>query len=203
MDYYSRGQARELTLYRNQQEVSIPSLLFYSQIWSTLQLFPATLLFTIIFCWVPSDMGLLTLIVSTISEHSSSWHHSRTTYWAWWCSYPFYLPIHVLILHLVLMNPLIDRAESSPGMKRQTCVPDITSLGDECLCNSPCQGHPNLMCITTTNDDGYCCFTPCESEIINYDEYYFCKAGNEERGDFTAGVRKIPCNPHRNTLNRP
>ena len=30
MDYYSRGQARELSLYRNQYQVSIPSLLFYS-----------------------------------------------------------------------------------------------------------------------------------------------------------------------------
>ena len=102
----------------------------------------------------------------------------------------------------------VDSAESSPGMKRQTCVHhDLTALGDLCECDSPCQGHPNLMCTVafsrgdtpTTFVDRYCCFTACESEIVNNERGYYCKAGNEERGDFTAGVIKVPCNPYINS----
>ena len=103
-----------------------------------------------------------------------------------------------------------DYAESSPGMKRQICVLDVDALGNYCECDSPCQGHPNLMCTAAIGRgdnpkilvDRYCCFTACEYEIVNNERGYYCKAGNEERGDFTAGVIKVPCSPHINTLNK-
>ena len=112
----------------------------------------------------------------------------------------------LMFICILITHPCIDCAsglddgDQALSVKRD-CDHDVSASGDDCICDSPCSGHPNLSCLTTTGDDRSCCYTPCESEIINGDEHYYCKAGNEERGDFTAGVRKVRCNPIRNTLN--